>query len=283
LLVPASRGVLRGAARGLLDATEELALAFRKESRFEHDDAASVLWEAGARDAGSGWPARLSTDWLKDVFRGEPRELTLELGPLPRPVGAASFARALTQFGFAVRVVMAPSSEPFALAREPAFVAAHRLGFLFGSLVADPEFHVRALGLSRGAARTQARSLVKTAVTEVRTIAVRVLLGDEAAFAPEDLYLEMTVRLFGSPLDERLRGAWPGPREDEPARLLGVLQTAALRRALRDRFDVDWFHNPRAWAHLRDQANGPAREPVDEPLVRDAAIALARELEGAAG
>jgi hypothetical protein len=102
-------------------------------------------------------------------------------------------------------------------------------------------------------------------------------------FAPTDLFSELTVRLFGSPLDDRLRGAWPAPREDEPPRFIGMLQTGAFRRELRDRFDVDWFHNPRAWGHLRELSSGPAREAVEEASLMTAAGGLARELEVALG
>jgi hypothetical protein len=189
----------------------------------------------------------------------------------------------MAQFGFAVRVALAPSSLPFALSREPGFVAAHRFGCLFGVLGADAEFHVRVLGLGRPTARSQARILARTALLEARLQAARLVLGDDHAFAPTDLYSELTVRLFGSPLDPRLRGAWPTPREDEPARFIAMLQTPELRQTLRERFDVDWFHNPRAWGHLHEESSGVAREAVDQAAFATAADRLASELEGVLG
>jgi hypothetical protein len=281
-LVPASRDALREAASQLLRATEDLSIAARKEAQ-DGESPASAFFAAAARDASAGWPARLTQAWLQEAFRGEPRDAVPRIGALPRPAGAASFARALHQFGFALRLALAPGSLPFSVAREPAFIAAHRFACLFGALSADPEFQFRVLGLGKSTARAQARILARTILFEARGRAVRLLLGDDAAFAPHDLYPELTVRLFGSPLDERLRGAWPAVRGDEPARFIAMLQVTAFRRELRDRFDVDWFHNPRAWGYLREQSSGPAREPLGPDTLATAPQSLARELEEALG
>jgi hypothetical protein len=281
-LVPVPRAALRDAASLFLRSTEDLSTASRHETK-ESEDPGAAFFSAAAREATAGWPARLTASWLREVFRDQPHVGSLRLDALPRPVGAASFGRALHQFGFAARVALTPERTLFALAREPAFIGAHRFAFLFGALVSDPEFHVRALGLGKSAARAQARVLTRTVLFEARTRAARLLLGDEAAFAPADLYSELTVRLFGSPLDERFRGAWPPPREDEPARFVGMLQAGGLRRDLRDRFDIDWFHNPRAWDSLREQCAGGAREVVEEAALPTAAEAWARELEEALG
>jgi hypothetical protein len=280
-LVGAPHGALREAALEMLRATEDLARAARKETQ-EGEDAASAFFMAAARDASEGWPARLSPEWLREAFRGEPRNASLELEALPRPVGAASFARALHQFGFAARIALAPRSHPFALRREPSFLAAHRFACLFGALPADPEFHIRVLGLGKSNARRQARILALTSLFEARTRAARLLLGDEAAFAPADLYPEITARLFGSPLEDRLRGAWPAPREDDPARFVAMIQSNALRRELRDRFDADWFHNPRAWGQLRE-LSAVARETVEPATLATSVTVLVRDLEEALG
>jgi hypothetical protein len=281
-LVQASPGALREAAFLLLRETEDLAIASREEAQ-EGESPASAFFAAAAREASSGWPARLTHTWLQEAFRGEPRDLVPPMGALPRPTGAASFARALYQFGFAVRLAVTPASLPFSLAREPAFVEAHRFACLFGALSTDPEFQVRVLGLGKSTARAQARVLARTVLFEARSRAARLLLGDDAAFAPDDLYPELTVRLFGSPLDERLQGAWPAARDDEPARFIAMLQVTAFRRELRDRFDVDWFHNPRAWGYLREQGGGPAREPLAPDALATSPEGLARELEEALG
>ncbi|MGH7439943.1 MAG: hypothetical protein ACRENE_30000, partial [Polyangiaceae bacterium] len=59
------------------------------------------------------------------------------------------------------------------------------------------------------------------------------------------------------------------------------LQTPGARDSLRERFDADWFRNPRAWQDLR--AVAMAREPADEALARTGGEALAHAFEGALG
>jgi hypothetical protein len=285
-VVPVPVDVLRRLARQLLDGTEEISRAVWREGVRGDADAGAVLVTAMGRDAGQGWPARIGGRWIEETLAPGGRGVRVELPPLPAALGAASFARALAAFGFAARASFAAGAAPrrgarFALGREPAFVAAHRLGFVFGALPADPHWQMRALGLARRSALAQARILARTALLDVRLHAARLLLGDEVSFAPADLFDELGPRLFGAQLDARLRGAWPTARDDEPARLLGLVQAPSLGDALRDRFDVDWYRNPRAWAHLRATSAGPAWEPADVPSLEAGAAAIARALEGA--
>jgi hypothetical protein len=277
----AAPNALRAAAARLLDATEDLSRAVWKEALGREFDAAAVLHAAVSREAGEGWPARVSVRWLEETFGVGARGLPIDLPVLPQAAGASSFARALAAFGFAVRVAVAPTSMPFTLAREPASVEAHRMGFVFGALAADPVFYTRALGIGRRAASAQARILARAALLEARLSAARLLLGDDAVFAPRDVYDEMGPRLFGSPLDGRLRGAWPAARDDEPERLIALIQARAFREAMRDRFDADWFVNPRAWNHIRGQGTAPARERIAQDVLETSADALARAFEEA--
>jgi hypothetical protein len=281
-LAPAPRDALRPAAARLLDATEDLARDLRRR-RFATDArAADVMHDAVAREAGAGWPARLTARWLHELFGAGVRGLRIDLPPLPATLGAASFARALGAFGHAFAVAAASDSPaPFAITHEPWDVRAHRAGYVFASLAADPELYVRALGVGRGAAQAQARALAWVALLEARLGAARLLLGDDAAPAPADLFEELGARLYGAPLDRRLRGAWPRARDDEPARFAALVQTRAAVDDLRERFDVDWFRNPRAWTELRAAHAGPARETTDGEALLAAAAALARGLQEA--
>jgi tRNA-(MS[2]IO[6]A)-hydroxylase MiaE-like protein len=278
-VVPMAPGVLRTTAARLLDATEDVARSLAKNVVYREADVAGILCGAVGREAREGWPARLIPRWLDELFGPGVRGLPIRLPTLPAALGGASFGRALESFGFALRVAAAPSSLPFALAQEPAFVAAHRFAFVFGALVVDPEFYVRCLGLGRDAAQAQARVLARTALLETRLGAARVLLGDDEAFAPKDLFEEIGARLFGAPLDPRLRGAWPGTREDEPARWVALLQARAMRDTLREYFDVDWFKNPRAWLYLRAMGAAPASEPLEEKALDAAASGMGRAFE----
>lgn len=275
-------GTLRASASRLLERTDDLSRAVWRESLGAEPGPAAVLHAVVARDAGEGWPARLTPRWLESLFGGAARGLTLELPELPPTLGAASFARGLALFGHALRVASSQGSMPFALARDPWFVGAHRLGFVFGALAADPEFHLRALGLGRRVAAAQARLLARTALLEVRVSAARLLLGGDEA-GPRDAFDDIGARLFGAPMDRRLRGAWPAARADEPARWLALLQSPGLRGSLRDRFDTDWFRNPRAWADVRSQGAGPAFETVDESSLESGGDALVRSFEHALG
>ena len=67
-----------------------------------------------------------------------------------------------------VRVATAPTSMPFVLAHAPAFVSAHRFGFVFGALYADAEWQTRVLGVSRRIARMQSRVAARVALLEAR-------------------------------------------------------------------------------------------------------------------
>jgi hypothetical protein len=294
-IVSVAPGDLRAAARRFLDATDDLSHAVGKGAPGDAGGPGAVIHAAVAREAGHGWPAHLTPRWLQDAFAPGTRAMRrgLDLPPLPPALGAASFARALYAFGFALRAGPergAPSASgrsPFALARPPAFVAAHRFGFVFAALAADAEWQARALGLGRRAALAQARVLGRTALFDARLHAVRLLLGDEASFAPRAAFEELGARLFGAPLDARLCGAWPAARDDEPARLLALLDVTSFAAGLRDRFDADWFRNPRAWEDLASRADGPAKDPEDAPAdaaaLSSKADALAHAFEGALG
>ena len=198
-------------------------------------------------------------------------------------LGASSFARALYAFGLAVRLC-GSSALPFAVAREPAFVGAHRLGFVFGALAIDPEWQMRALAVGRRTALAQSRVLALTALLDVRLHAARLLLGDPATLAPRDLFDELGVRLFGASLDGALaRSMASRVRDDEPGRFIALLQARRASEALRSRFDLDWFRNPRAWAELRAQSVAPARESLEPSGLDGEAVALARAFEAVLG
>jgi hypothetical protein len=286
-MVAYAPAALRASANAFLDATEEIARAVWKEAIA--DGAAARIVVAGAREAGDGWPARITTEFFLDVFGDGARRLPIAprlVRRWPQPASAASFARALTDFGFAVRVAAAPSALPFVLVRDPAFVSGYRVASAFGGLAADPTFYLKGLRTSRRAALGQARALARTTLLEARTNATRLLLGDDAMFAPRDRFEELGTRVFGGALDPRLRGAFPAARDDEPARWVGLLEALALRDALRAQFDDDWFRNPRAWSHLEGLGTHVAEgePPAPPPGALDAsAEALGRAFEEALG
>ena len=275
---------LRRCAAELLDKTDDLARQLQRASTppTARADVVDVIGAAMARDATEGWPSRLTPRWLEELFGDGARGLTIELSPLPSALGAASFARALRQFGFAFRVACSARAPRFALARDPWFVSAHRFGSLFGSLAASDDFQRVALCLGRRDAANQSRALAQTALLEARFGAMRLLVTDARDFAPRDRFDELSARVFGAPTPAALLGAWPSARDDEPARFLATMTTLPLARALVDRFDTDWFQNPRTFPH-RGLGAGPAREQDGSFDASAAATALARAFEGALG
>jgi hypothetical protein len=136
------------------------------------------------------------------------------------------------------------------------------------------------LELPQRVATAQARVLGTTSFFHARTVAARAWLASVETSEPS-LFEEVTSRVFGAPLPATMRDAWPAPRVDEPARILGLLGTRAFVRDLVERFDDDWFRNPKAGQHLTSLACGPAFDL--EPLDEDAPSKLARAFEEALG
>jgi hypothetical protein len=279
---------LAAAAEALLTRTEdlsrELCAKARRRAELEEDPprATDAIAIAEARDAPEGWPARLAWPWFDEVFGPFARGLRLGVVFLPDALGASSFMRGCTTFGAALRAAGASPSLPFALAREPEFTAMHRFGAVFGALPASAAFQRRVLGNVARVADTQARVLARTALFEARLEAARFLLGLDRK---RDRFEDVTFRLFGAPLPPTLAGAWPPKPGDARARLLGLLTAHALSEELVQRFDDDWFANPRAVLHLRAIASGPAREAAapDTAQLADATSKLVRAFEGTLG
>ena len=252
--VPGAR-FARAGARALLDATEdltadvlrrEIAKSDRPSDRLRPED---VVLVAVARDAASGWPSRMRARWLEELFGAHLRGLSLDID-LPRFVaGASSFARALEAFGFAFGRAVARSSSFFSLADDPWASSAHATGALFGSLAHSLVFQRRGLGLGAPDAEKNRRSLAFSALFEARVRAARVLLS--SADPSRALFEEVSFRVFRSPLDAGLLGAWPIARDDDLARFVAALRAPLLVRSFVERFDEDWFKNPRAFESLR--------------------------------
>jgi hypothetical protein len=219
---------------------------------------ADALADGLARSAGEGWPARLRTRWLFDLFHRGPllEGIRLDLGPLPAALGAASFARALAAFGGALADEDGPRSTPLAIARAPFDLRRERRAALFGGLAADPVFGVRALGLGRDRARDQARAVARAFVVTIRLDAARVLLADALLLPSRDRdarFEERTAAALGAPIPPALAGVVPRIRPRDATRLAGTLLAAADARSLMERFDEDWFLSPHAARAIREE------------------------------
>ncbi len=266
------------------DLARELLGKARRRAELSEDPplAVDAIAIAIARDAPEGWPARLAVSWFEETFGAFTRGLRLGVLHLPDALGAASFARGCATFGGALRVAGSSPSLPFALAREPEVTAMHRFACVFGALPASAAFQRRVLGNVARVAEAQARVLGRTALLEARLEAGRFLIETDRT---ADRFEHVTHQLFGAPLPSALAGAWPAPRADARARLVGLVTAHALAVELVDRFDSDWFANPRSVLHLRSVASGPAREEpaIDPAHLANATLALARAFEEALG
>jgi hypothetical protein len=272
---------LRAVAKAFLDATNDLAEDLRR--RAKHTTAADAIHALFARDANQGWPAHLGGRWLEDAFRALVTR-PFPPGPMPVALGAASFLRAGAAFGRAMRNSGTARSLPFVLARDPYADDAHRFGALLAMAMAGPIFQRRKLGLSARAAAAQSRLLASTLLGSARVLAVRFLLASHApASVDPTTFEEHTVMAFGAPLPRTLANAWPDLHVDEASRLRGALEAHAFERSLVDRFDEDWFDNPRAAAHLGSIAAGPVFALSLSPLEADAPRSLGRHFERAIG
>jgi hypothetical protein len=228
-----------------------------------------LLRTAVVADAGEGWPAKITSRWLRSVFGRGPLfdGLSLRVEPLPEPLGAASFARALGRVGAELAFGDRPNDVPFSVTRDPFDLVEARRAALFGGLVLEPAFHARRLGLGPGRARDQARAVARASVVWLRIAALRVLayadLGETDRSAD---YAEHCERCLGRPLSRELAGVLPAPSPSSALELAAVFAAARDREALREAFDEDWFENPRAHEAIRHEHHTarPERPEVDK-------------------
>lgn len=263
-------------ARALLSATAPLVQPIERWS--------DALYLALGRDAHRGWPARLSSRWLEGLFRstGLVDGLSLDIGPLPAALGATSFARALARFGDAYARADVPRAAPFVLARRPVDLRCARRAALFASLIADPVFCARALGLGPVDAADQARASARALVVSLRLDAARLLARCSPGSASQraSAWEEATELALGAPIPAALAGLVPRSHEAEIARLCGSLLALTDRRALIERYDSDWFRSPHAAEAIRHEQSTLA--PVGE-LPAAALLGAVGELSTALG
>jgi hypothetical protein len=208
-----------------------------------------------AREAGEGWPAFLTPRGVRDLlgpglFEGS----SLPRLALPEPLGVSSFARAFARVAGELAFVDRDRATPFALARAPHDPLVFRRAALFATLVLEPAFHRRKLGLSRPAARQQVRSLGRAFAAWVRDAAFRCHLPALARSNTRAAdFAELTERVFGRASRRGWFGRVPRVELEAGHRLAGLLGSTHDRRRLRERFDEDWFDNPRALEELRHE------------------------------
>lgn len=287
------------AARAILDQTEDLASSAHKDTRRRvgMEDSTSPgssvvvtsapasagrsIWDAFARDAREGWPAHLGARWLEDVFSVLVKDRAptrLREGSVS-PIGAASFLRAATRWGYALRLGATPRSLPYGLARDPFPIAAIATGHALAIAISGRPFAKRKLGLTTRSADTHARVLHRAMFLELRRLAVHAILSLPPK--PTDEAPELATRLFGAPLPGHVLALWAYGEglsahhrsivEETAGRplaeLLGALEAFRLYQRLVDRYDEDWFDNPKAAMHLASVGAGPVWAPIEDDIL----------------
>lgn len=260
LLLDKSRDLATYAA-ALLDETDSLWASLHPGDA----SARSIAPTLAARDAGTGWPAHLTVRWFGEIFPDASRSgFALPKGErLPTPLGATSFARALEHFGR--HGAPRQKSLAFTLSREPVSTSAYVRGLLLSSVVLTPSFQKRILSVGGTTLSAQLRLLWKAALWDVRLASARVLV--HAGAGDEDV----PRRIFGHVPQGFV---FPLPQEDALVRLSAQWRARDLTLSCVQRFDEDWFRNPRAWPELATH-----REQSREFSPREQAAALARTFE----
>jgi hypothetical protein len=275
-------------AQRLLDATEPLAVELHKRTQRAAGVARSAalgIDAAFARDAREGWPSRLGARWLEEsfgtLFPRSPRSLRI-----PRAAAGASFLRAADVWGRAQRHAMTSRALPFTVSRDPYPNEAHMFGGALAIAVTDRVFARRRLGLPARQADAHERTLARVLFLTLRTSAAVLALGVPAQ--PETSWIEeLGARVFGAPLAGEVGAAWANggfsgaSRVDAPARFVGAVRAFGLVQRLKERFDEDWFDNPRASAHLASIGVGPIWQGDLPP--EEVATAIARRFEESLG
>lgn len=239
------------------------------------------LHDTLARGAGHGvdvgFPKELSprTLWelLPSAFREGP---PLDPPSPPRPLAPASYVRAFAAVGRGWARAARSRSLPLPLAVTPHRLEEHLLGALFASIFRTDPFLGSGLGLARRERERAARQLATVALHDLlrRALATALLpaLLDDRPRDAETTWEELARWVMGTPVAPRLVAVLPRVEGDAPTRLAALGLGAALADELRERFDEDFFRNPRAVEELRH------RLAASPPLTADPE-AVARGLD----
>lgn len=169
----------------------------------------------------------------------------LELGLAAEREGALVLGRALA-------VALTNPALPHVLARPRAGTVGRALGGLLAHLHADPVFAERALGTSGHPQRAIRELALGLELWALRTEAARIRLipeVDAAAFA--DAARELLRDAWRVEVDAAVAGVLGLPLGAPVAAFRAARHVPSLHVALRERFDEDWWRNPRAAEPLR--------------------------------
>lgn len=246
-------------------------------------EAADFVELALGRDAGDGWPARITPRALGGLLDagGLLDSVRLDPGALPAVLGVSSFLRALRAVGIAWREALAPAHQPFVVAHDPYALESHATGALFALMPLSRPFLKRQLDLGTARAREHQRAVARVLLLESRAAAMRVLLRP-AALAGHRAFAEAHEARVHEALGVELPGSAAGAlwrlRVDDAQRFEGWLLAARRAQQLTEDHDEDWFRNPRAADQLRSEAELSPEPAATQESLDAGALALCAAL-----
>jgi hypothetical protein len=258
-------------------ARESLSLALREE-RLEPGDGPTALWALAApRFSGlfarEGRARRVALDWeplgLRRLLTGHARVGAAHTGlgvhahvlpaavphdvrisPSAHETGLAAELSWAAGVGRAVALVHASPALPVPQRQPSVASVARSLGALAVLRLAEPAFLRRQRGLSRKESEQVARAAAAFALFDARLAAAAVLARPLRAGEGVARAASLAVRALTQPLPEAL-GAALVLRLSPGGPFRAHAHAPALVWALRERFDEDWYANPRVAEPLR--------------------------------
>ena len=182
-----------------------------------------------------------------------PTEIRIAESPIE--LGLLSEIAACDTFGRAVALALGSPALPVELRRPTRATVARAFGALFAQLLGDGVYHRRARS-REGSGERLARRAAACIVVGARVDAAAFLAHATGETSGERVEAgrELLRRALGVPVPEFVAAlACALPAEPE-ARLRGTMGGLAASVGLRNRFDEDWFRNPRADEPLRAAA-----------------------------
>ncbi|MFW5925935.1 MAG: hypothetical protein ACOC9O_02895 [Myxococcota bacterium] len=188
-----------------------------------------------------------------------PRDL--RLAPAPAEHGLLSEIAAADGLGRALALCLTAPGLPVELRRPVEGSVPGTLGTLFAQVLAEPPALVRLRGMGRRESERVARLAGAALLLESRLRAAEVILvaGAGASLqAMREQAPDVLRRALAIEVPPPLAVLVGGTRRGVAARYRGRVGGLAAWHALRERFDEDWYRNPRAEEPIRAGAHGGA-------------------------
>jgi hypothetical protein len=260
------------------------ALASAPLSELKRTSLLDWMNQGAATAAAGAMPGRLTEASVADWFRDGRLLEDLPLGSwaLPSPLLPATFLRVMDELGRRFRTAAGPTHQPFVIANDPHQLEGHALGYCFLSLLLNPAFVERHLGLDRKHQTDYMRAMARSVLLDWMGRGLKVLLRAPALTSSAQLRLEFQERIA------EYCGAEPNPnlalvlfrlRNDDPQRFLGAALGMKMASELREQHDEDWYRNPRAIDQMRSLARISPRLRVEREEADSALVCLQGFLE----